>query len=109
MAIVRTTTRDSDTTKVVPNQTKSAPPRPAVGVQRAPASQRPASAGTFIQETRTELAKVKWPTRDEVKNGTIVTIGLLIFFALFIFGADKLVYWLFETLGLFVPPTASPR
>lgn len=105
MAIVRTTTRDSDTTKVTPTQTKTAPPRSAAGVQRAPASQRPVSAGTFIQETRTELAKVKWPTRDEVQNGTIVTIGLLIFFALFIFAADSVVAWLFHALGLYTGQT----
>ena len=100
MAIVRTTTRDSDTTKVVPGQTKNAPPRSAAGVNRASVSGRPASPGTFIQDTRTELAKVKWPTRDEVQNGTIVTVGLLIFFALCIFGADSVVGWLFHALGL---------
>ena len=107
MAIVRTTTRDSDTSKVAPGQTKTAPPRSASGVNRASVSGRPASPGTFIQETRTELTKVKWPTRDEVQSGTIVTIGLLLFFALYIFGADYIVSWLFHALGLSITPTPT--
>jgi len=69
---------------------------------------RPANAGSFIEETRTELYKVKWPTREEVRSGTIVTIGLLVFFAFYIFGADYIVNWLFHVLGLYVS-APSPR
>ncbi len=62
---------------------------------------RQGNAGSFVRETRMELNRVVWPTREEVRSGTIVTIGLLFFFALYIFGLDAIVEILFKALGLY--------
>jgi preprotein translocase subunit SecE len=110
MAIVRTTTKDTGTTtSVTPDKTKPVAGRAAPVLPNRTLAPRPNNAGSFIAETRAELLKVKWPTREEVRSGTIVTIGLLVFFALFIFGADTIVKWLFDVLGLYVSPSSPPR
>lgn len=69
------------------------PNRTGVQTSKAPARD-------FINDTIVELKRVVWPSREEVRSGTIVTIGLLIFFAIYIFGLDSLFHWLFHTLGL---------
>lgn len=111
MAIVRTTTKDSSTTtSVAPDKTKPVAGRAAPVLPNRTLAPRSGNAGSFFAETRAELLKVKWPTRDEVRSGTIVTIGLLVFFAFFIFGADTVVTWLFNVLGLYgSAPSSSPR
>lgn len=38
----------------------------------------------FLQEARTELAKVNWPDRKTVINLTLVVIGVSLLFAIFI-------------------------
>lgn len=38
----------------------------------------------FLQEARTELMKVSWPTRKTVTNLTLVVIAVSLLFALFI-------------------------
>jgi preprotein translocase SecE subunit len=109
MAIVRTTTKDtSTTTSVTPDKTKPVAGRATPVLPNRTVAPRPGNAGSFIAETRAELLKVKWPTREEVRSGSIVTIGLLVFFAFYIFGADYIVNWLFHALGLYVSPP-SPR
>ncbi len=111
MAIVRTTTKDVSNTS--PNgqapttRTKPVTGRNAPVLPNRTLAPRPANAGSFLAETRAELYKVKWPTREEVRSGTIVTIGLLVFFAFYIFGADYIVAHLFQLLGLGV--SASPK
>lgn len=44
----------------------------------------------FIQEARTELAKVTWPSRQTVINLTLVVIGVSLVFVVFISGVDYL-------------------
>lgn len=111
MAIVRTTTKDVGNTapngQVTPTKSKPFAGRNAPVLPNRTQVVRPANAGSFIAETRAELLKVKWPTREEVRSGTIVTIGLLVFFAFFIFGADAIVNWLFHALGLYVSAPSS--
>ena len=134
MAIVRTTPKETNTGGTGPNgsgagasagataapldRTRSvlqqAPARP---VTRQPGArpiapgrtQTPAQTGgapsAFLNDTITELRRVVWPTRAEVQAGTIVTIGLLIFFALYIFGLDYITNWLFHAIGLYPPTT----
>jgi preprotein translocase SecE subunit len=58
------------------------------------------SGKSFIQDTITELKRVVWPSQEERIAGTIVTIGLLIFFSLYIFGLDRLITVLFNALNL---------
>ncbi len=54
------------------------------------------SVGEFIQHTREELDKTSFPSSDDVKNTTIVTIIVVIFFAVYLFLIDYA--WVY-TLG----------
>ncbi|MCF8083590.1 MAG: preprotein translocase subunit SecE [Deltaproteobacteria bacterium] len=52
-------------------------------------------AGLFLREAKTELRKVKWPTRKELLASTAVVIVLTLFVALFLglvdFGLIKII------------------
>jgi len=125
MAIVRTTpretgssdssgetpsqgiTRNVDRTKSVVNQGGRPQARPSrlPGQMARPSSsaqQQIAQGGakTFWNDTLVELKRVVWPTREERAAGTIVTIGMLIFFALFITGLEYLVSHLFQMVHI---------
>ena len=45
---------------------------------------------SFFGEVRTELKKVTWPSRAEVKNTTLVVILTTIFFGFYLWGLDVL-------------------
>jgi|SaaInl7_200m_RNA_FD_contig_71_823262_length_557_multi_3_in_0_out_0_1 preprotein translocase subunit SecE len=45
----------------------------------------------FIQEVKTEMAKVSWPSRQELKGTTIIVIVLTLIFSVFILFTDKLL------------------
>jgi preprotein translocase SecE subunit len=47
----------------------------------------------FLHDTRAEMRRVSWPTANEVKNTTIITLIAVIFFALYLFGVDRV--WAF--------------
>lgn len=61
----------------------------------------PDSTRNFFGDMVTELKRVVWPTRDEVQAGTIVTLGLLVFFSIYIFGLDFLAERFFQSLGFY--------
>lgn len=48
-------------------------------------------AKEFLSETRSEMRKVSFPSKDEVVGTTIVVIVTSAVFAVFLFGADKLI------------------
>ena len=48
-------------------------------------------AKEFLSETRSEMRKVSFPSKDEVVGTTIVVIITSFVFAVFLFGADKLI------------------
>ena len=54
----------------------------------------------YLGEVATELRKVVWPTRDEIKNYTIVVLAMLAIMTAFTFGFDyvfaKFVLFLFD-------------
>lgn len=60
-------------------------------------------AKTFVAETRAELAKVTFPSKEEVKNTTIVVIVTSVIFAIYLWVADFLILrgydGLYELLG----------
>lgn len=58
-------------------------------------------SGSFSRDTITELKRVVWPTKEEVRAGTVVTVGMLIFFSMYIFGLDFLVEQFFKMLGFY--------
>ena len=132
MAIVRTTprengsgdgagetpsqgvTRSVDRTKSVVNQGARPQARPARvpgQISRPNQGQQQLSQGSardFWNDTLVELRRVVWPTKEERAAGTIVTIGMLIFFALFITGLEYAVSHLFQLVHI-LPPTTSTK
>lgn len=73
--------------------------------RRAPAGgQRSERAGPrqFVQEVRSELRKVAWPSRDETVNYSIVVLFTIVVLGAIIYGLD----WLFSSfiLDLFDNP-----
>ncbi len=125
MAVIRTR-KDSDPSGDVPSgvgggSTPATPtdrtrsvvkaPAPAVRRPRTPgraaipggtsAASTSGSSGSFVQDTITELKRVEWPSKEKVRAGTIVTIGLLIFFSMYIFGLDFLAEQFFMLLGFY--------
>ena len=57
-----------------------------------------ARTGQFLRDTRAEMRRVSWPTANEVKNTTIITLIAVIFFALYLFGIDRVWAFLIEHL-----------
>ena len=52
----------------------------------------------FLRDTRAEMRRVSWPTANEVKNTTIITLIAVVFFALYLFGVDRVWAFLIEHL-----------
>jgi preprotein translocase subunit SecE len=61
--------------------------QPATGTGRplvAAPGRKPPSPFRFFVESRAELRKVTWPTRQEAGNLTIAVVGMTIFLAAFL-------------------------
>ena len=52
----------------------------------------------FVRDTRAEMRRVSWPSANEVKNTTIITLIAVVFFALYLFGIDRVWAFLIEHL-----------
>jgi preprotein translocase subunit SecE len=50
----------------------------------------------FLSETRTEMRKVSFPTRDEVMGTTIVVLVTSVIFGIYLFAADRLIVWAYQ-------------
>jgi preprotein translocase subunit SecE len=48
----------------------------------------------FLKDTKAELKKVTWPSRNEVTSTTIVVIIATVFFGFYLFFMDVLFSWL---------------
>jgi len=48
----------------------------------------------FLKDTRAELKKVTWPSRNEVYSTTIVVIVATVFFGFYLFFMDVIFSWL---------------
>ena len=70
---------------------------PVVRRERKPSAQHSAGFLTrlrqFLHDTRAEMRRVSWPSAIEVRNTTIITLIAVIFFALYLFGVDRV--WAF--------------
>ncbi len=42
----------------------------------------------YLKDVRVEMAKVSWPTREELKESTIIVIILSLILAIFVFTVD---------------------
>lgn len=65
-----------------------------------PAERRPnaPSLVTFFQESRSELRKVTWPTRQEAVNLTVAVIAMTVFVAAFLGIMDEVLTRLVQPL-----------
>jgi preprotein translocase subunit SecE len=43
----------------------------------------------YVKDVRTEMAKVSWPTREELYESTIIVLILSLILAVFVFGIDQ--------------------
>jgi len=57
-----------------------------------------ARTAQFLRDTRAEMRRVTWPNANEVKNTTIITLIAVIFFALYLFGVDRVWAFAIERL-----------
>lgn len=48
----------------------------------------------FVRESRTELRKVYWPTRQETVQMTLVVAAMVVVLALVLWGIDSVLMWL---------------
>jgi preprotein translocase subunit SecE len=48
---------------------------------------------TYLQQVRQEVAKVTWPSRNEIVISTIMVIVLVILASLFFLAADQVIAW----------------
>ena len=48
----------------------------------------------FLKDTKAELKRVTWPSRNEVTSTTIVVIIATVFFGFYLFFMDVLFSWL---------------
>jgi len=53
---------------------------------------------TFFSEVRSELKKVTWPSRDEVKNTTMVVVLTTVFFGFYLYTLDLLMSQVFTRI-----------
>jgi preprotein translocase subunit SecE len=49
---------------------------------------------TLTRESRTEIRKVVWPTRQETVQTTMIVVGFVLLVALILWGLDTLLGWL---------------
>jgi preprotein translocase subunit SecE len=48
---------------------------------------------TFLQQVRTEVSKVTWPSRNETLISTIMVLVMVAFASIFFLVADQLIAW----------------
>ena len=63
----------------------------------------------FLRDVRAEMKRVSWPTVNEIKNTTIITLIAVVFFAVYLFAVDqglsRLIIgldWLIEKIARFL-------
>jgi preprotein translocase subunit SecE len=63
----------------------------------------------YFRDVRAEMKRVSWPTLNEVKNTTIITLVAVIFFSIYLFAVDqglaRLIFgldWLIEKIAKFL-------
>lgn len=72
---------------------------PKTTVQQVTANKPDNALVRYLKETRAELRKVSWPTREEATNLTLIVLGVTAAMAVFLGAVDLL----FQTLiGLIV-------
>jgi len=52
----------------------------------------------YLKNVRAEMAKVSWPTQNEVVGATVLVSVLSVVVSVFIFGVDKALYFILKFL-----------
>ncbi len=52
----------------------------------------------FLKEVRVEMGKITWPTREELRESTVVVIISALILTAFIGGVDQIFNWLWRLL-----------
>ena len=52
----------------------------------------------FVENVRKEMAKVSWPTQQELIDNTIIVIIFTIIISVFIFGVDQVYSTILEAI-----------
>ena len=52
----------------------------------------------FLKDVKIEFDKVTWPSKNELKDSTVVTVAVTVAFTLYIYAADKLISYLVQFL-----------
>jgi preprotein translocase subunit SecE len=53
----------------------------------------------FLRDVRAEMKRVSWPTLNEVRNTTIITLIAVVFFAIYLFMVDRIWVFLLNQLN----------
>ena len=53
---------------------------------------------SFVEESWTELQKVTWPDRDQLRNATVVVIVFCVAVSAVIFTMDRIVGWVINLI-----------
>lgn len=54
--------------------------------------------GKWFREMKSELKKVIWPTKKELSNNTLISVGMMVLSALVIWGFDEVAQLLVKAL-----------
>ncbi|NJO04883.1 MAG: preprotein translocase subunit SecE [Chloroflexaceae bacterium] len=66
--------------------------------QKEKEQQRDTGVVQLFRDTRAELKKVVWPTREETVRLTILVLFVSALVGVFLFGADSIFLWLYTLL-----------
>jgi preprotein translocase subunit SecE len=53
---------------------------------------------TFLQQVRTEVGKITWPSRNETVISTIMVLAFCVIASLFFLLVDQLIAWVVTTI-----------
>lgn len=53
---------------------------------------------TFMQQVRSEVSKVVWPTRNETLISTAMVLAMVALASLIFLAADQVIGWIVQTL-----------
>jgi preprotein translocase, SecE subunit, bacterial len=54
--------------------------------------------GKWFREMKSELKKVIWPTKKELGNNTLISVGMMLLSALVVWGFDQIAQMLVKAL-----------
>lgn len=53
---------------------------------------------TFLQQVRSEVSKVVWPSRNETLISTVMVLVMVALASLFFLAADQIISWLVQLM-----------